>query len=60
MARADNKKISIPARVPRAGDFCITENKPRRPILGGVGYFLCAAFLLVFAVMTFAGEVYFF
>ena len=50
----------VPGYYDPADPSCITENKPRRPILGGVGYFLCAAFLLVFAVMTFAGEVYFF
>lgn len=38
----------------------ITENKPRKPVLGGFAYFLGAVFLLIFAVMTFAGEVYIF
>lgn len=41
-----------------ADPSCITENKPRKPVLGGFGYFACAVFLLVFAVMAFAGEVY--
>ena len=38
----------------------ITEIKPRKPVLGGFLFFAGAAFLLFFAVMTFAGEVYIF
>ena len=34
---------------------CITENKPRKPVLGGMGFFLFAAFLLWFGIMSFAG-----
>lgn len=33
----------------------ITENKPRKPVLGGMGFFLFAAFLLWFGIMSFAG-----
>ena len=35
----------------------ITENRPRRPVLGGIGFFVFAAFLLWFGIMTFAGQV---
>ena len=41
-----------------ANPSIITENKPRKPVLGGFGFFACAAFLLAFAVLTFVGEVY--
>lgn len=34
----------------------ITENKPRKPILGGFLFFAGAAFLLFFAVEAFAGN----
>ncbi|MCI6383828.1 MAG: DUF3592 domain-containing protein [Subdoligranulum variabile] len=33
----------------------ITENKPRKPVFGGTGFFLFAAFLLWFGIMSFAG-----
>ena len=33
----------------------ITENKPRKPVLGGMCFFMFAAFLLWFGVMSFAG-----
>ncbi len=35
----------------------ITENRPRRPVLGGIGFFVFAAFLLWFGIMTFTGQV---
>lgn len=35
----------------------ITENKPRRPIFGGFAFFAGAAFMLFFAIGTFAGIV---
>ena len=35
----------------------ITENRIRKPIFGGFGFFLLAAFMLFFAVNTFAGNV---
>ena len=35
----------------------ITENRPRRPVLGGIGFFVFAAFLFWFGIMTFAGQV---
>ena len=35
----------------------ITENRIRKPIFGGCGFFLFAAFMLFFAVNTFAGNV---
>ena len=35
----------------------ITENRIRKPIFGGFGFFLFAAFMLFFAVNTFAGNV---
>lgn len=34
---------------------CITENKPRKPVLGGMYFFMFAAFLLWFGIMSFAG-----
>ena len=34
---------------------CITENKPRKPVLGGMCFFMFAAFLLWFGIMSFAG-----
>lgn len=34
----------------------ITENRPRKPVLGGFFFFVFAAFLLFFAVMTLTGE----
>ena len=40
-----------------ANPGCITENRPRKPIFGGFGFFLFAAFLLWFGVMTFTGQV---
>ena len=33
----------------------ITENKPRKPVLGGMCFFMFAAFLLWFGIMSFAG-----
>ena len=36
----------------------ITENKPRRPVLGGVGYFICAAVLLVLGAISIVEEFY--
>ena len=33
----------------------ITENRPRRPVLGGIGFFVFSAFLLWFGIMSFAG-----
>ena len=36
----------------------ITENRPRKPVLGGFFFFIGAAFLLLMAVMSFQGEVY--
>lgn len=36
---------------------CITENRPRKPVLGGIGFFVFAAFLFWFGIMTFAGQV---
>lgn len=38
----------------------ITDTKPRKPVLGGFGFFACAVFLLAFAVVTFAGMVEFY
>ena len=38
---------------------CITENRPRKPVLGGAYCFLWAAFLLFFGIMTFTGQVSF-
>lgn len=38
----------------------ITEVKPKKPILGGGGYFACAIFLLFFAVMCFIDNFCFF
>ena len=38
----------------------ITENKPRRPVLGGVGYFICAAVLLVLGAISIVEEFYMF
>ena len=35
----------------------ITENRPRRPVLGGIGFFVFSAFLLWFGIMTFTGQV---
>lgn len=35
----------------------ITENRPRRSVLGGIGFFVFAAFLLWFGIMTFTGNV---
>ena len=35
----------------------ITENRPRRSVLGGIGFFVFAAFLLWFGIMTFTGQV---
>lgn len=34
----------------------ITENRPRKPVLGGFFFFVFAAFLLFFAVMILTGE----
>ena len=36
----------------------ITEDKPRKPILGGLLFFAGAAFLLFFAYWSFTGELY--
>ena len=33
----------------------ITENKPRKPVLGGMCFFMFAVFLLWFGIMSFAG-----
>ena len=33
----------------------ITENKPQKPVLGGMCFFMFAAFLLWFGIMSFAG-----
>lgn len=38
---------------------CITENRPRKPVFGGFGFFVFAAFLLWFGIMTFTGQVAF-
>ena len=35
----------------------ITENRPRRSVLGGIGFIVFAAFLLWFGIMTFTGQV---
>ena len=35
----------------------ITENRPRRPVLGGIGFFVFAAVLFWFGIMTSAGQV---
>ena len=35
----------------------ITENRPRRPVLSGIGFFVFTAFLLWFGIMTFTGQV---
>ena len=37
----------------------ITENRPRKPVFGGVYFFVGAAFLLWFGIMTFTGQVAF-
>ena len=42
-----------------ADPSCITENRPRKPILGGFFFFAFAAFLLFFAYWSFTGELYF-
>ena len=39
-----------------ADPSCITENRPRKPILGGFFFFAFAAFLLFFAYWSFTGE----
>ena len=36
---------------------CITENRPRKPVLGGFLFFFGALILLFFGIMTFAGQV---
>lgn len=41
-----------------ADPSCITENRPRKPILGGFFFFAFAAFLLFFAYWSFTGELY--
>lgn len=33
----------------------ITENKPRKPVLGGMCFFMFAAFLFWFGILSFAG-----
>ena len=38
---------------------CITENRPRKPVLGGFLFFLGALFLLFFGIMTLTGNVVF-
>lgn len=49
----------VPGYYDPADPSRITENKPRRPVLGGGLYFFCAAFLLFFAVALIAGELYY-
>lgn len=39
-----------------ADPSCITENRPRKPILGGFFFFAFAAFLLFFAYWSFTGS----
>ena len=36
----------------------ITENKPQKPILGGFFFFIGAVLLLILAIFSFSGEVY--
>ncbi len=36
---------------------CITENRPQSPIWRGIDFFVFAAFLLWFGIMTFSGQV---
>lgn len=37
----------------------ITENRPRKPVLGGFLFFFGALILLFFGIMTFTGQVAF-
>ena len=47
----------IPGYYDPANPKLITENRIRKPVFGGFGFFLFAAFLLFFAFNTFVGNV---
>ena len=50
----------VPGYYDPADPSAVTENKPGKPVLGGLFFFAGAVFLLLFALMAFTGQVLFF